>query len=175
MENAADSLKGKRLLIVDDESDVLEMLVDLLDGCYIDTARTYEAGARLLQKNAYDAAILDIMGVDGYELLKLAVQKHTPALMLTAHALNPDALVESIKTGAQAYVPKDKMADIHSYLFEVLEFRNRSPRKRIGWFLRLKPFFDRKFGRNWREKEPEFWQDFDRRYEITRQDLEEVL
>jgi CheY-like chemotaxis protein len=175
MEDAAASLKGKRLLIVDDEPDVLEMLVDLLDGCYIDTARSHEAGARLLQKNQYDAAILDIMGVDGHELLKQAVEKDTPALMLTAHALNPDALVESIKTGAQAYVPKDKMADIHAYLLEVLEFQHRSPRRRPGWFLRLKPFFDRKFGRNWREKEPEFWQEFDRKYEITRQDLEEVL
>ena len=54
-------LEGKKLLIVDDEVDILESLEDLLDECDIETASTFETAKALLEKNAYDAAILDIM------------------------------------------------------------------------------------------------------------------
>ncbi len=35
-------IKGKRVLVVDDEKDILETLVDLLDICKIDTASSFE-------------------------------------------------------------------------------------------------------------------------------------
>ncbi|PIP47092.1 MAG: response regulator, partial [Deltaproteobacteria bacterium CG23_combo_of_CG06-09_8_20_14_all_51_20] len=56
----------------------------------------------LLKKNDFDMAILDIMGVDGYKLLNIAKQKNITVVMLTAHALNPDNLVKSIKEGANS-------------------------------------------------------------------------
>ena len=37
-------LKGKKILVVDDEKDVLDMLVELLDMCRIDTASSFEEG-----------------------------------------------------------------------------------------------------------------------------------
>jgi FixJ family two-component response regulator len=43
-------IKGKRILIVDDEPDVLEALGELLDMCEIDYARNFETGERLLMK-----------------------------------------------------------------------------------------------------------------------------
>jgi DNA-binding response OmpR family regulator len=57
-------LKGKKILVVDDEPDVLESLVELLDMCKIDTALSFEEGKKLLETDNYDIAILDIMGVD---------------------------------------------------------------------------------------------------------------
>jgi DNA-binding response OmpR family regulator len=93
-------LQGKKILIVDDEVDILESLEDLLDECDIETASTFEAAKELLDANTYDAAILDIMGVRGFDLLEVATDKKVPALMLTAHGLNPDNLVGSIKLGA---------------------------------------------------------------------------
>ena len=35
-------LRGKRVLVVDDEKDVLEFLVEILDMCKIDKASTFE-------------------------------------------------------------------------------------------------------------------------------------
>ena len=93
-------LKGKRILIVDDEPDILETLKDLLDMCIIDTAPNFETARKFLKKTSYDAAILDIMGVKGYDILELTKEKGIPALMLTAHALSADNLVRSIKGGA---------------------------------------------------------------------------
>ena len=101
-----ETLKGKRILIVDDEPDVLETLGELLDMCVIDFAPDFETAEKLLEETSYDAAILDIMGVKGYDLLELARHKELPALMLTAHALSPEHLVKSIKGGAYSYIPK---------------------------------------------------------------------
>jgi DNA-binding NarL/FixJ family response regulator len=107
--------------------------------------------------------------------LAVAVGKGIPALMLTAHALNPAALVQSIRAGARAYVPKDEMADIETYLLDLLEARENANHKRFQWFARLKPLFDRKFGRGWREKNRSFWDDFDLKAAVSREDLEKTL
>jgi CheY-like chemotaxis protein len=169
------SLNNKRLLIVDDEPDILETLVELLGMCIVDTAPNYETALTFLEKNAYDAAIFDIMGVRGLELLKAAVRRGIPVLMLTAHALDPDTLVSSIKAGARAYVPKEEMADIQNFLLDLLETRESAAHKHFRWFARLKPFFDSKFGKGWREKERSFWDDFDLKRTVTREELEKTL
>jgi transcription antitermination factor NusA-like protein len=41
-------LKGKRVLIVDDEEDVLEFLMEILYMCKIDKASTFEEAKNLL-------------------------------------------------------------------------------------------------------------------------------
>ncbi|MCK5349031.1 MAG: response regulator, partial [Desulfobacula sp.] len=99
-------LKGKKILIVDDEPDVLDSLIELLDMCKIDTASSFEDGKRLLKEQPYDIAILDIMGVKGFDLLKIANEKKIPALMLTAHALSEESLKKSAEDGAAYFAPK---------------------------------------------------------------------
>ena len=168
-------LKGKRILIVDDEPDILETLIELLDMCYVDSAADFDQAAKFLSKNVYDVAILDIMGVNGFELLKMANQKGIPAVMLTAHALNPDALVQSIQTGADSYVPKDKMADIDIYLAEVTSARKKGTKKHRNWFERLKPFFDQKFGPHWQDKEKAFWRDFNKTHTVKSSEMQDML
>ena len=83
-------LKGKRILIVDDEPDVLELLTELLDMCKVDPASSFEEAKNLLENNYYHIAVLDIMGVQGYELLEIANKREIPALMLTAHAISEE-------------------------------------------------------------------------------------
>jgi DNA-binding NtrC family response regulator len=171
-----DILEGKRILIVDDEPDILETLEELLDMCLIDTAPNFETARKFLEKNSYDAAILDIMGVQGYDLLKIATQKGIPCLMLTAHALSPDNLVKSLKEGAQSYVPKDKITDIATYVAETIEAAEQGRGRRdVRWYGRLKPFFDRKFGKGWKQKDPDFWKDFDQRYISKKDELENIM
>ncbi|MFO7784209.1 MAG: response regulator [Thermodesulfobacteriota bacterium] len=169
-------LEGKRILIVDDEPDILETLEELLDMCLIDLAPNFETASKFLDKNTYDAAILDIMGVQGYDLLKIATQKKIPCIMLTAHALSPDNLVKSLREGAQSYVPKDKITEIPTYVAEIIEAAEKGKEGRdVRWYSRLKPFFDRKFGKGWREKDPDFWKDFDRKYVSKKEELEEIM
>lgn len=151
-------LKGKKILVVDDEPDVLDTLVELLDMCKIDTASSFEEGKKLLETESYDIAILDIMGVDGFELLKIANKCGTPAMMLTAHGLSEENLMKSAKEGACYYAPKEKMSEIDLFVADVLEALEK---KRSTWdrfFDRLAGYYDKRFhGPNWREQEREFW------------------
>jgi len=90
-------LKDKLILAVDDEPDVLEAVGDLLDMCRIHKATDYQTALKLLAAHSYDAVILDIMGVNGFELLKDSTSRGFPTVMLTAHALTPEALKKAIK------------------------------------------------------------------------------
>ncbi len=141
-------LEGKKLLIVDDEPDVVETIKELLDMCNIDTAADFETGEKLLNQNKYDVAVLDIMGVKGYELLEIANKNGIPALMLTAHALSPDNFAKSISGGAKAYIPKEKIAEIGIYLSDLLKAQE-GIEKPHRWFTRLKSFFNVQFGEDW--------------------------
>jgi DNA-binding response OmpR family regulator len=113
-------LRGKRILIVDDEKDVLDILIELLDMCRIDPASSFEEAKELLETEYYDIAILDIMGVKGFELLNMAKEKNVPALMLTAHSLTEESLEKSVEDGAAYFVPKDEIDKIHVFVADVI-------------------------------------------------------
>ncbi len=151
-------LNGKRILAVDDEADVLETLEDLLDGypgLILDQASDYESGYHLLRSWTYDAVILDIMGVRGYDLLNASVHLKFPTVMLTAHAFSADSLKRSITLGARAYIPKEQMADIPGFLEDVITLGHRSNLRKM--FQRLGGLFDKRFGSKWMENEKTFW------------------
>ena len=172
MENILD---GKRILIVDDEPDLLETLVEILDMCLVDSAPNFDTARKFLSKNIYDLAILDIMGVRGYELLEIANERNIPALMLTAHAVSPDNLVKSIKGGAQSYIPKDKISEITLHVADILKSREKGDERGVDWFEKLEPYFNKKFGEGWKEKDREFWDVYDRKYRADKDEIERML
>jgi DNA-binding NtrC family response regulator len=172
---AEDILKGKRILAVDDEPDILDTLKDTLEMCELETASSYDTAKSMMETRRYDAAILDIMGVRGFDLLKIATDKKMPALMLTAHGLNPDNLVGSIKLGAKSYIPKDRMYEIDVYLREIFLAKEKGIEKSANWFERLGSFFENRFGQGWKNRDKKFWDEFDKTYKVSKQDLEEIM
>ena len=158
MENILD---GKRILIVDDEPDILETLVEILDTCLVDSAPNFETAQKFLNKNRYDLAILDIMGVRGYELLELANERNIPALMLTAHAVSHENLVKSIKGGADSYLPKEEMGNIKTFLIDILKSQEKGESTWEPWDRRLSSsYFERKWGGDWKDQDREFWKKY---------------
>ena len=151
----SDVLAGKAILIVDDEPDILESLKELLDTCVVDCALDFETAKQFLKSKSYDAAILDIMGVDGYELLDLTEKIGTPALMLTAHALSAKHLVKSLKNGAYSYIPKHEMINISDFLSEAIKAKENGWQKPIKWFKKLIPYFDEVFESAWKDTHKE--------------------
>jgi len=150
-------LLGKRLLIVDDERDILETLTSLLNLCKIDPASSFEEAKKLLEQYEYDLVVLDIMGVKGFDLLKIANKRNIPALMLTAHSLNEESLMKSMREGAAYFVPKEKMVEIATYAADVIEAKERNKNPWTRWVERLGRFFDATFtGPNWREQQKEY-------------------
>jgi DNA-binding NtrC family response regulator len=170
-----DILKGKKILVVDDEPDVLESLIEILEECNLETASSFESAKELFEKKEFDAAILDIMGVRGFDLLEIAAEKKIPALMLTAHGLNPDNLVGSIKLGAKSYIPKEKMSEIDTYLKEIFIAEEKGIEKSGNWFARLGSFFDKRFGSGWKNKDKKFWDEFDKTYQVSKEELQDIM
>ena len=124
--NRKSPLDGKKILIVDDEPDVLEVLSQLLNMCYIEKASNFSDAVQMLSKQTFDFAILDIMGVNGFELLNIANRKNIIAVMLTAHALTPENIVRSYEDGAASFLPKPEMIRIATFLEDIVEAREKS-------------------------------------------------
>jgi len=152
-------LKYKRILIVDDEPDILELLQELLSMCDVVKASSFEAAKDLLEVQYFDLAILDIMGVDGYQLLDIAKKKEVPAVMLTAHALSPEDTAKSFKGGAAYFVPKEKMSEIVTYLNDILEAREQGKGFWPRWFDRFGAYYNERFGPDWQKKDKDFWEE----------------
>jgi CheY-like chemotaxis protein len=151
-------LLGKRVLLVDDEPDVLNLLTELLSVCMLDRATGFEEARQLLETQYYDIAVLDIMGVRGFELLEIAKSRHIPSLMLTAHALSDESLKRSAEGGASYFVPKEEIGKIEVFVADVIEAIEEKKNPWLRWYERLGSFFNEKFsGPNWREQAKEFW------------------
>jgi CheY-like chemotaxis protein len=151
-------LKDKVVLVVDDEPDVLETVAEELDMCLVHKAGDYDTALQYLLSYTYDIVILDIMGVNGFELLKNAVSRGFPTVMLTAHALSPESLKKSIKLGAVSFLPKEKTSELTSFLEDVVLGMGKPVWQKL--FDRLGNYFNRRFGPDWKEKD-KFFKEFE--------------
>jgi len=155
MTNSQSPLNGKRILVVDDEPDVLETLQEILDMCDVHQAGDFDAAADFISKNSYDVVILDIQGVNGFELLRHAVSRGFPTLMLTAHAATPESLKKSIESGAISFLPKEYILELKEFLEEVVSGGG----KRFWWMKSLDKtdtLFTKRYGSDWKEKDAFF-------------------
>jgi DNA-binding response OmpR family regulator len=95
---AGASAGRKRLLLIDDDPNVIDMVGQLLAGTEFDltAAQDGKTGLETLQREAFDGVLLDLMlpGMDGFavleELRRLPDRSSTPVIILTAKDLTPD-------------------------------------------------------------------------------------
>jgi len=153
-----DYLTGKKVLLVDDERDILETLEDLLSMCETVKAVSFTEAQNLLETRTFDIAILDIMGVDGYRLLEIAKSKKLITVMLTARALTVDDIKRSYLEGADSYVPKEEMVNIEDFLDDVIEAKEKGESTWTRWYSRLASFCEKKFGKDWQDTDRDFWE-----------------
>ena len=102
----------KKVLIVDDDADVIHYMKELLSPYYDVTSRfNADSAYTLMKEEAVDVLISDVVmpGKNGYELcrqIKENIQiSHIPVILLTAKATVEDQ-VEGLDCGADAYVTK---------------------------------------------------------------------
>jgi DNA-binding response OmpR family regulator len=142
-------LKGKRILAVDDEPDVLELIKEHLDDSEVVTAADFTRAKQLIETEKFDLVILDIMGVDGFELLKACSERKLPAAMLTARATTLDNVNRSVRLGAVSFLPKEELANLRELVAEILEGLEQGKSHWKKLFQRLGPLFKEKFGIIW--------------------------
>lgn len=105
-------MENKKILIVDDETRIVELVSDFLKNagyqtlCAFDGKEAYDVFTS--QKNSISLAIIDIMmpEIDGWELTRL-IRKESdlPIIMLSARAEEFD-LLEGFNSGIDEYVTK---------------------------------------------------------------------
>jgi len=152
-------LKDKVVLIVDDEVDVTDTVAEVLDMCLVRIANDYDTARQLLMSYTFDIVILDIMGVNGFELLKLSVKRGFPAVMLTAYALTPESLEKSIKLGAVSFLPKEKMSELDDFIADVVLKGGQPVWGKL--FDSLGSFFNKHFGPDWKQRNA-FFEEFEK-------------
>ena len=157
-------LKGKYILAVDDEKDILETITDILDEAVIDWALEYQNASKKIKAVKYDLVILDIMGDNGLQLLEESVDRGIPTVMLTAHALDPKTLMESIQKGAISYLPKEKLSELDDLLNAILGAFNRNEPTWQLLLEKLWDYFNERWGPGCQERDREFWSEFCRAY-----------
>jgi DNA-binding response OmpR family regulator len=103
-----------RVLCVDDDEDVCEMLSVLLKYSNIEAScvESAEEAWELIKVDSFDLYLLDswLPGIDGFELCRQirAVDQHTPILFYSAAAYDADKL-KGIAAGANAYLTKPEV------------------------------------------------------------------
>lgn len=154
-------LNGKRILVVDDEPDVLAVLEEEILNAYpdgrFDKATTYEEAVAKMISWTYDVVAFDIVGVRGFDLLELAASRKFPAVFLTTYPFTPETLRSSSQTMAQAYLPKEKLGEVVPLLEDVLR-----PKYLPGWrrfFDKAKVVFRSRFKLSWEKKSHLDWQE----------------
>ena len=103
----------KKILIVDDEADIIEILQFMLEtsGYECVTAMDGEEGLKLAREINPDLIILDVMmpKINGYKICRLLKfdnkYKDIPIFMLTARSQDEDKLIGE-ETGADEYITK---------------------------------------------------------------------
>jgi DNA-binding response OmpR family regulator len=101
---------SKKILIIDDDTDLLELLKEYLGSFKfeVEVAATPALGLPLARRGDHDLLILDVMlpEQDGFSVLKeLRQESDVPVIMLTARGDVTDRVV-GLELGADDYLPK---------------------------------------------------------------------
>lgn len=103
-------MKTYKILVVDDEVDIVDFIEDYLTGEGYEVIKAYDGAKALdrMRQDRPDLVILDIMlpGLDGFEVCRqMRAESTVPILMVTAKDTDVDKIV-GLEVGADDYIPK---------------------------------------------------------------------
>jgi two-component system response regulator CpxR len=101
---------GSRLLVIDDDAELCELVAEYLrpEGFEVEAVHEGEQGVERALSGDYVLVVLDVMlpGLNGFEVLRrIRARSGTPVLMLTARGEAIDRIV-GLEIGADDYLPK---------------------------------------------------------------------
>ncbi|MCK4418739.1 response regulator [Candidatus Aerophobetes bacterium] len=107
----SEKTKQKRILLVDDNANVLVVLSDFLKstGYAVREAKDAQGAMRAVKEELADLALIDLRmpGMDGINLM-LSLKKTKPRLPVIIYSGYPsmNTAIEALKKGAKDYIPK---------------------------------------------------------------------
>ena len=130
--------QSKRILVVDDNSEILDLYGEFL-GLHnydISTAASGERALEIIREEKVDLVMLDIKmpGISGMETLRL-IKEYDPnirVIMLTGYGYQLERTNAAIKYGASAYINKNMSLDeILAAIEDVLRKKARKPQMEV--------------------------------------------
>jgi DNA-binding response OmpR family regulator len=131
---------SEKVLIVDDEKEFLEIMAERMrnQGMDVLTATSAEEALKMVEKESYDAIIMDFMmpAIDGFKALKIFKEKkpEVQIILLTGN-LPEQTRIEAKKLGALDVI--EKPADLKVLIRKIRNVKTRravrrkkSPRKK---------------------------------------------
>ncbi len=98
-----DSLRDKRILAVDENWDVLDVMTEKILGifpdCQLERATTYPQAMDLMISKAYDLMIIAFPEIQGQNLLNAAMFKKIPVIFLSAFQISAKEIDRLRKKG----------------------------------------------------------------------------
>lgn len=136
-----------RILVIDDEATIRELLKDFLESKGVEVVATSsgESGLNYLKEEKFDLFLLDLMmpGMSGLDVLKeVSAEKiEVPSIVITAHATVQTA-VEAMKLGAFDYITKPfNLEELYISIYRALDVSRLQEEN-----ARLKKELKKKFG-----------------------------
>ncbi len=134
-------LKSKKILIVEDEQDLLSLYEELLaaQGCDITSTTNGEEALKLIKQGGFDLVLLDIMlpGMDGFEILEKIEQEQANNRKQPANTIVVLTNLSQEQTIARAtehqvrgymvksnYTPEEFVQQINEFFKEVEQEQN---------------------------------------------------
>jgi DNA-binding NtrC family response regulator len=137
----------QRILVIDDEESIRELLTDFLESKGFEVSSTHdgESGLALLKEDKFDLFLLDLMmpGMSGLDVLREASSQNItiPSIVITAFA-SVQTAVEAMKFGAFDYITKPfVLEDVHIAIKRALDVSRLQEEN-----VRLKKELKKKFG-----------------------------
>jgi two-component system response regulator AtoC len=129
-------MTAHRVLIVDDEANMLHMLKTILskEGYEIDTATNGKEGIEKIEGNAFDTILCDLRmpDLDGLSLLKVLKEKQISSTIIMMSAYGTvDLALEAMKCGAYDYISKPIKPDEIILTLKKAEERERLRRENL--------------------------------------------
>ncbi len=132
---------ARRILLIEDDARLAAMLSEYLGeaGYRVSVAAAGAAGMQMVEREPYDALVLDLSlpDIDGLEVCRRLRAKHDlPMLMLTARGEPADRIV-GLELGADDYLPKpfeprELLARLRAILRRSEIRARRAPLRRFG-------------------------------------------
>ena len=122
----------EKVLIVDDEKDFLEIMAERMriQGMDVLTATSAEEALKMVEKESYDAVIMDFMmpAIDGFQALKMLKEKKPEVQIILLTGNVPEQKrIEAKKLGALDVI--EKPADLKVLIRKI---KNAKTRRTVG-------------------------------------------
>lgn len=105
------AVKTKRVLVVDDEENILDLLSEVLgeEGYQVDGVTSGPDALKEVKNKSFDVMLVDLKlsKMDGMELLRLVkmIEPQLPVIVMSGN-VNLQLVIESMRQGADDYITK---------------------------------------------------------------------